>query len=120
MISVENISYSYSGGRDILKNVSFDAHFGECVGILGNNGVGKSTLITCLCKIRTPKSGTVCINRRDIHKMKRLEAARLISYVAQKKRNQPHDRFRFGFAWQEAVHKAVGFASGFGSLQTYY
>ena len=85
MIQVEKISYSYGiGQHDVLKNISFDASYGECVGILGNNGVGKSTLITCLCKIRTPKSGHVCIDRRDIHKMKRLEAARLIAYVAQK------------------------------------
>lgn len=83
MINVKNISYSY-GISDVLKNISFDAPFGECVGILGNNGVGKSTLITCLCKIRTPKSGSVNINNRNIHDMKRLESARLISYVAQK------------------------------------
>lgn len=85
MISVEKISYSYGlGGRDVLKNISFKAPYGECVGILGNNGAGKSTLITCLCKIRTPKNGSVCIDNGDIHKMNRLEAARLISYVAQK------------------------------------
>ncbi|MCL2851934.1 MAG: ABC transporter ATP-binding protein [Defluviitaleaceae bacterium] len=85
MIRVKNISYSYGAGeRDVLKNISFDAPFGECVGILGNNGAGKSTLITCLCKIRTPTMGRVCVDSRDIHKIKRLEAARLISYVAQK------------------------------------
>ena len=86
MIKIENISYSYDGkkGNEVLKNISFDVKPGECVGILGNNGVGKSTLVTCICKVRTSKSGSVYINERNIYQMKRIEIARLISYVAQK------------------------------------
>ena len=86
MIKIENISYSYDGkkGNEVLKNISFDVKPGECVGILGNNGVGKSTLVTCICKVRTSKSGGVYINERNIYQMKRIEIARLISYVAQK------------------------------------
>ena len=86
MIEVKNISYSYSGknGNTVLNDISFDLRPGECVGILGNNGAGKSTLITCLCKIRTPQSGSVHIDGQDIYKMKRIEIARRISYVAQK------------------------------------
>ncbi|MDR2020557.1 MAG: ABC transporter ATP-binding protein [Treponema sp.] len=83
MISVKNISFSY-GANDVLKDISFDVPQGECVGILGNNGAGKSTLITCLNKIRAPKTGRVYIDGRDIIKMGRLETARHISYVAQK------------------------------------
>ena len=86
MIEVKNISFSYGGkkGTDVLKDISFSVKPGECVGILGNNGVGKSTLITCLCKIRTPKSGSVFIDNLDVHKMKRPDMARLLAYVAQK------------------------------------
>jgi iron complex transport system ATP-binding protein len=83
MISVKNISFSY-GKNDVLKDISFEAPQGECVGILGNNGAGKSTLITCLNKIRTPKTGGVYIDRRDVMQMGRLETARHIAYVAQK------------------------------------
>jgi len=83
MIEIKNISYSY-GKNDAVKDVSFTVRSGECVGILGNNGSGKSTLITCINKIRTPKTGSVLIDDNDIHKMNRLEAARNVSYVAQK------------------------------------
>ena len=83
MIEVKNISYAY-GRKEVVKNVSFDVHHGECVGILGSNGSGKSTLITCINKIRTPKTGSVYINKQDIYKMSRAETARRISYVAQK------------------------------------
>ncbi|MDR3357169.1 MAG: ABC transporter ATP-binding protein [Spirochaetaceae bacterium] len=83
MISVRNISFSY-GKNDVLKDISFDVSQGECVGILGNNGAGKSTLVTCLNKIRTPKTGRVYIDSRDLMKMGRRETARQVSYVAQK------------------------------------
>ncbi|MCL2200341.1 MAG: ABC transporter ATP-binding protein [Oscillospiraceae bacterium] len=83
MVEVKNISFSY-GKKAAVKNISFNVRPGECVGILGNNGSGKSTLITCLNKIRTPKSGGVFIENRDMLKMSRLETSRRISYVAQK------------------------------------
>jgi len=86
VIEVKHISYAYNGnsGYDVLTDVSFDVNSGECVGILGNNGVGKSTLITCLCRIRKPKSGSVFMDCQDIYKMKRPDTARRIAYVAQK------------------------------------
>lgn len=83
MIAVRNISFSY-GKNEILHDIGFDLEPGECVGILGNNGAGKSTLITCLSKIRNPKTGSLYIDNRDVMKMGRLETARTISYVAQK------------------------------------
>ncbi|MCL2568275.1 MAG: ABC transporter ATP-binding protein [Oscillospiraceae bacterium] len=86
MIEVNRLSYAYDNkaGHEVLRDVSFDVKPGECVGILGNNGVGKSTLITCLCRIRTPKSGSVTMDGQDIYQMKRLDTARRIAYVAQK------------------------------------
>ena len=83
MIKIKNISFSYAG-NEVLKDISFDVLPGECVGILGTNGAGKSTLITCLNKIRIPKTGTVYIDSQNVLKMGRLETARRISYVAQK------------------------------------
>ena len=68
MIQISNISFSY-GKTEAVKNVSFAVQTGECVGVLGNNGSGKSTLITCINKIRTPKTGSVFIDEKDIHKM---------------------------------------------------
>lgn len=83
MIEVKHISFSY-GKHTILKDISFSAGPGDCVGILGNNGVGKSTLITCMNRIRNPDGGSVLINGKSIHEMGRLELARNVAYVAQK------------------------------------
>ena len=83
MIEVKNLSFSY-GEREILHGVSFSAENGELVGILGNNGVGKSTLVTCINRINTPGSGTVLLDGENIAQFGRRKLARNIAYVAQK------------------------------------
>lgn len=83
MIEVQDISFSY-GKHKILDNISFTASPGDCIAILGNNGVGKSTLITCLNKIRKPDTGAVLIDGKNVFEMNRQETARSIAYVAQR------------------------------------
>ncbi len=83
MIKINNISFSYGDYR-VLEDISFEAEAGDRVAILGNNGAGKSTLVTCINRIRQPKTGTVDIDGEDILKMERNELARTVAYVAQK------------------------------------
>jgi iron complex transport system ATP-binding protein len=83
MIEIQNLSFSY-GKTTILEDISFRVEPGQCVGILGNNGAGKSTMITCINRIRTPRSGRVLIDGENILKLRRNALARKISYVAQK------------------------------------
>lgn len=47
-----------------LKDVSFDIHQGDAVGIIGRNGAGKSTLLKVLSKITEPSAGRVTIKGR--------------------------------------------------------
>ena len=47
-----------------LKNVSFDVHCGEIIGIIGRNGAGKSTLLKILSRITTPTEGEADIYGR--------------------------------------------------------
>ena len=46
-IEVKNLSFAY-GDRQVLYDISFSAHKGEFLSILGPNGVGKSTLFRCV------------------------------------------------------------------------
>lgn len=83
MIEIKDIRFSYPDA-DILKGVGFTAEKGEVVGLLGNNGAGKSTLVTCLNRIRRPKSGDLYIDGKSTAQMGRNELARTVGYVAQK------------------------------------
>lgn len=58
MISVNNISL-YFGGQDIFNNISFMINKGDKIGLVGKNGVGKSTLLELLSNQLEPNSGEV-------------------------------------------------------------
>ena len=58
-IHVENVSFSYEPGMEILKHISFDMKEGESVGLIGANGAGKSTLLKLLVGLNMDYSGTV-------------------------------------------------------------
>ena len=83
MIEIQNITFSYPDA-DILKGVGFTAQSGEVVGLLGNNGAGKSTLVTCLNRIRKPKTGCLYIDGENAFQMGRNALAKTVAYVAQK------------------------------------
>lgn len=59
----EHIQKSYRRGKHpVLRDVSFTAESGQCIGILGANGCGKSTLLSILAGVQPPDSGTLFWN----------------------------------------------------------
>jgi len=58
MIKVRNVSYFYNK-KKVLSNIDFTVKKGEIVGIIGPNGVGKSTLMSLLATIKTPVKGNI-------------------------------------------------------------
>lgn len=69
MIEGKEIRFYYMVGEDILKEVSFRAEKGEIIGVLGANGVGKSTLLKLLCGILTPRSGSITMDGKPLAEM---------------------------------------------------
>jgi ATPase subunit of ABC transporter with duplicated ATPase domains len=57
---VERLRFRYPNSTvDVLDNISFNVEAGERIGIIGPNGVGKTTLIRCLAGDLTPTAGTI-------------------------------------------------------------
>ena len=65
IISFENVSLSY-GNRLILDNINFKINEGEIFGMLGPNGVGKSTIFNLVTGLIKPDSGQIKINNINV------------------------------------------------------
>ena len=69
-IEFKNVSFSYAGGLEILKNISFKIEPGEHLAIVGPNGAGKTTIIRLLLRFYDPAEGQILINDVDLKEMK--------------------------------------------------
>ncbi|MDB3995589.1 ATP-binding cassette domain-containing protein [Candidatus Pelagibacter sp.] len=67
IIEFDNVSLAY-GERLILDNINFQINEGQIFGMLGPNGVGKSTIFNLLIGLINPKSGTIKIAGEDATK----------------------------------------------------
>jgi peptide/nickel transport system ATP-binding protein len=77
ILSVRNVSKTFSKGRSIwsrkmevnktpaVRDVSFDVRRGECLGLVGESGCGKTTLSKILMRAVTPDAGSVTFNGAD-------------------------------------------------------
>ena len=65
IIEFENISLSY-GNRLILDNLNFKINEGQIFGMLGPNGVGKSTIFNLLTGLISPDNGKIKISNQDV------------------------------------------------------
>jgi ABC-type Mn2+/Zn2+ transport system ATPase subunit len=66
ILSIKNLTKTYAGGFEALKNINLDVERGEIFALLGPNGAGKTTLINIICGIVNPGTGTALVNGSDI------------------------------------------------------
>tara|TARA_X000000368_G_C22954624_1_gene678196 strand:- start:138 stop:914 length:777 start_codon:yes stop_codon:yes gene_type:complete len=84
MIEFKNVSLSF-GDRLILNNINFKIHQSEIHGLLGNNGVGKSTIFNILIGLIDPSNGKIKIDGEEVNEYPVYVRAKKfkISYVPQ-------------------------------------
>ncbi len=81
LISARQLNTFY-GASHILRDVDFDVARGETIGLMGRNGMGKSTLLKSIMGLVRPRGGTVSIKGRDMTRRPPFEIAQLgIAYV---------------------------------------
>ena len=64
MIDVQNLTFKY-GSNTVLENINLKLEDGRIYGLLGENGVGKTTLLTLLCGLKKTETGTIMVDGAD-------------------------------------------------------
>lgn len=81
LIGAQDIN-TYYGASHVLRGIDFHVARGETIGLMGRNGMGKSTLLKSIMGLVKPRSGSVAINGRPMTGAPPYEIARLgIAYV---------------------------------------
>lgn len=87
MLTITNLSKTFNIGTDNEANIfnDFNIHInqGECTGILGANGCGKSTLFNIISGVVIQEKGIITLNGRNINSLKENERAQFIGRVHQ-------------------------------------
>ena len=83
IISVSDLSFGYDSKRKVLENINFQLKKGESVGLVGANGVGKSTLLRILVGLNTGFQGDVMVNNIPLEKKNLKTIRKNVGYVFQ-------------------------------------
>ena len=80
---IENLSFKYNQNENyIIKNLSLNINKGDKIGIHGDSGVGKSTLIDIILGLLSPSNGQIFINDMDLNNVKK-QWQSMISFTPQ-------------------------------------
>lgn len=84
-LEFSQVSFSYQGAESpALKNVSFQVHAGQTVGIIGGTGSGKTTLVNLISRVYDVQSGKVRLNGHDVRDLSLQEINDHVALVPQK------------------------------------
>lgn len=78
-IDFKNVCFQYEEGKQVLEDISFSVKGGQVVALVGESGVGKSTLIDLISAYNFPTKGEVCI---DGHAIRNINLKSLRSQIA--------------------------------------
>ena len=82
-IEFKNVSFSYDGSRDVLKNINLTVKKGQTIALVGQSGSGKSTLVDLLPRYHDVTEGEIFIDEVDIRDLKLNELRGIIGNVNQ-------------------------------------
>ena len=91
LLEVNELRKTYATGFEALKGISLKVNKGEILALLGPNGAGKTSLISTICGITNPSSGTVFIDGYDISTNFR-DARKLVGLVPQDITLEPFEK----------------------------
>ena len=82
-VRFDDVSFSYSPDRPVLRDVSFDLAPGRALGLIGRTGSGKTTITRLLFRLYDPDRGRVLLGGRDVRDARIAELRQQIGVVTQ-------------------------------------
>ena len=82
-VELKDVTFSYTNGKEILKNVSLEAKKGEVIAIVGPTGAGKTTIVNLLTKFYNIDSGEILIDGKNIDEITRESLRKMVAMVLQ-------------------------------------
>ncbi len=99
-IVFDSVSFSYPGAEEpVLKDLQLEIRPGETIALVGENGVGKSTLVKLLCRLYDPDSGRIRWDGHDLRDLRLADLRRQITVAFQDFARFPvtvRENIRFG------------------------
>lgn len=84
VLNTKKLSIGYPSKKEdvvVAENINIELHTRELVGLIGANGIGKSTLLRTITKVQSQLQGDIFINHKSISEYSNLELAKVLSLV---------------------------------------
>jgi iron complex transport system ATP-binding protein len=84
ILKTDNLSIGYTSKKSesvIAKTINIELKQGELIGLVGANGIGKSTLLRTLTTLQQPLSGSIYLNEKSLNNYSSVELAKTMSLV---------------------------------------
>ena len=83
LLSFQNVSFSYTTGKEVLTNVSFDLERGKNYAFVGPTGGGKTTTASLIARLYDPSAGQIILNGVDIRSLSNDDRTAKIGFILQ-------------------------------------
>ena len=84
ILKTKDLSIGYASKKErtiVASNINIELHRGELVGLVGGNGIGKSTLLRTITNVQNALGGEIYINDKQIKKYPAIDLAKVMSLV---------------------------------------
>jgi len=69
-IRIDHVTFGYENGETVLKDIDLDVQPGEMIGLVGQTGSGKSTLVSLICRFYDPVKGAITLDGTDLRDLR--------------------------------------------------
>ena len=83
LLAFENVSFRYTGGKEVLRNINFELEKGKTYALVGPTGGGKTTTASLMARLYDPTAGTILLDGKDIRSYSPEERTKKIGFILQ-------------------------------------